>query len=126
MMNLCAGLAFHARRSPDKTAIIYEGEKISFAGLHGRVMQMAAYLRAKGIRQGDVVALFMKNSPAYIDISFAASAIGAIFVPINFRLAAPEAEFILQESGAKRLFGGRQTGIARLCAPGLGAHPSGK
>lgn len=104
MMNLCAGLAFHARRSPDKTAIIYEGEKINFADLHGRVMQMAAYLRAKGIKQGDVVALFMKNSPAYIEISFAASAIGAIFLPINFRLAAPEAEFILQDSGAKLLF----------------------
>lgn len=104
MMNLCAGLAFHARRTPDKTAIIYEGQQITFADLHARVMSMAAKLRAMGIGEGDVIALFMKNSPAYIEISFAASAIGAIFLPINFRLAAPEAEFILQDSGAKLLF----------------------
>lgn len=104
MMNLCAGLAFHARRTPDKHAIVYEGQPISFSCLHERVMTMAAKLRAMSIGEGDVVALFMKNSPAYIEISFAASAIGAIFLPINFRLAAPEAEFILRDSGAKLLF----------------------
>ena len=104
MMNLCASLAFHARRTPDKTSIVYEGQKISFASMHERVMSMAAKLRAMGVQEGDVVALFMKNSPAYIEISFAASAIGAVFLPINFRLAAPEAEFILQDSGAKLLF----------------------
>ncbi|MGE4369894.1 MAG: long-chain-fatty-acid--CoA ligase [Burkholderiaceae bacterium] len=104
MMNLSAGVAFHQRRTPNKTAIIYNDAAISYAQFHERIMQMAGYLQARGIRQGDVVALFMKNSPAFLEIAFAASAIGAIFLPINYRLSPAEAEFILGDSTSKLLF----------------------
>lgn len=57
-----------------------------------------------GIGAEDVVALFMKNSPAFLEIAFAASYLGAIFLPVNYRLAAAEADYILKDAGARLLF----------------------
>lgn len=104
MMNLSAGIAFHSKRTPGKTAIIFQDKPISYGDFHDRIMKMAGFLHAQGISKGDVVALFMKNSPAFLEITFAASFIGAIFLPINYRLSPSEAEFILKDSGTRLLF----------------------
>ncbi|MFA5664143.1 long-chain-fatty-acid--CoA ligase [Castellaniella sp.] len=104
MMNLTAGVDFHRLRTPDKVAIVYQGQGIRYGDFHGRIMKMAGYLQARGLKQGDVIALFMKNSPAFLEISFAVSAIGAVFLPINYRLAPAEATFILENSSARLLF----------------------
>ncbi|MBB5319763.1 acyl-CoA synthetase (AMP-forming)/AMP-acid ligase II [Marinobacter oulmenensis] len=85
-------------------AIIYDDEVISYGELYHRVTRMASLLHAKGIGQNDVVAMFMKNSPAFVEIALAISYVGAVFLPINFRLAAGEAEHILKDAGAKLLF----------------------
>lgn len=104
MMNLSAGVAFHSKRTPGKTALIYQDRPVTYADLHDRIMTMAGFLQKRGIQQGDVVALFMKNSPSFIEIAFAVSAIGAVFLPINYRLSPAEAEFILSDSTSKLLF----------------------
>jgi len=61
-------------------------------------------LAARGTVKGDVVAVLMKNSAAFIEIALAASHAGAVLLPINFRLAAEEVEYILGHAGAKLLF----------------------
>ncbi|MDM9558452.1 AMP-binding protein [Bordetella petrii] len=104
MFNLSASIAYHARRTPDRTAIIYRDVPVSYAQFHARILQTAAMLRAHGIGRNDVVALFMKNSTAFLELAFAASYLGAVFLPVNYRLAAPEARYILGDAGAKLLF----------------------
>lgn len=104
MINLSASISFHATRTPDRIAVIYQGEEISYGNLNERILRMAALLHEKGIRRGDVVALLLKNSPAFIEIAFGASYLGAVFLPINYRLAALEVDYILRDAGAKLLF----------------------
>ncbi|MBM3554535.1 MAG: AMP-binding protein [Alphaproteobacteria bacterium] len=101
MVNLSAFLRFHATRTPDRLALVFEGQRISYGDLHDRAMRMAAFLAAKGVGRDDVVAVFMKNSAAFLEIAFATSHLGAVFLPINFRLAADEAGYIRENAGAK-------------------------
>lgn len=104
MVNLHASVAFHALRQPDKTALIYADEAISYACFNRRIERMAALIASKGVGDGDVVALFMKNSAAFLDIAFAISYLGAVFLPINFRLACDEAQHIIEDSQARLVF----------------------
>ena len=104
MLNLSAFIAFHAKQTPDRTALIYRDAAISYRDFDDRIRRTAALLHSRGIGAGDVVALFMKNSPAFLEIAFAASYLGAIFLPVNYRLAPAEADYILNDAGAKLLF----------------------
>ncbi len=104
MVNLSAFIRFHASRTPDRTAVVYGDLRISYAELADRCSRVAALLVARGIREGDVVAAFMKNSPAFLDLSFAVSQIGAVFLPVNYRLAAEEVAYIADNAGAKLVF----------------------
>lgn len=103
MMNLSASTSFHAIRTPDATALIYRGVRISYGELWRHVEALSAWLAAKGICEGDVVAVFMKNSPAFIETAIATSHLGGVFLPINYRLARDEAAYILNNAGARLL-----------------------
>ncbi|MDX1431937.1 MAG: AMP-binding protein [Gammaproteobacteria bacterium] len=103
MINLSAFSAFHARVMPEAVALIYDDESISWNAFHLRVLRAAALLRDHGIVAGDVVALLMKNSPAFLELAFAASHLGAVLLPVNFRLAAEEVRYITGHAGAKLL-----------------------
>jgi fatty-acyl-CoA synthase len=104
MVNLSAFIRFHATRSPERLALIYEDQRITYGQLHQRIGHLAAFLRAQSVGEGDVVAVFMKNSAAFLEIAFAASHLGAVFLPINFRLAREECRYILENAGARRVF----------------------
>ncbi len=104
MLNLSASIAFHARQTPERPAVIYHDRHIGYGEFYIRIQRMAALLHAHGIGPGDVVALFMKNSPAFLDIAYAASYLGAVFLPVNYRLAAAEADYILSDAQARLLF----------------------
>ncbi|MFI2436157.1 o-succinylbenzoate--CoA ligase [Streptomyces sp. NPDC018693] len=71
--------------------------------LHTRVTRLAHALRTRGIRRGDRVAYLGPNHPAYLETLFAAGTLGAVFVPLNTRLAGPEIAYQLTDSGAKAL-----------------------
>src|SRR6516165_9596016 len=101
MVNLSSFIRYHARRTPQKVAVIYQDERVTFAELLARIETMAGYLAARGIGPDDVVAVLMKNSIAFLEIAFAASHLGAVFLPINFRLAADEVEYIAANASAK-------------------------
>ena len=103
MINLSSFVAYHARREPDRDAIVYNGARISYGALIGRIERLGGWLAKEGVAAGDVVALLMKNSAAFLELAFAASHVGAVFLPINFRLSAAEVGYIVENSGAKLL-----------------------
>jgi fatty-acyl-CoA synthase len=103
MINLSSFIAFHARRTPSRCALKYRGQEISYASFDQRLRTVAGWLASRGVGPDDVVAVLMKNSTAFLEIAFAASHIGAIFLPINYRLAADEVAYIVQNSGARIL-----------------------
>ena len=96
-------LARHAHQIPDRVALRFAGESTTWRQLHERVGHAAGGLQAHGVGFGDRVAIMMTNRPEFLDAMFAAGALGAIAVPINFRLTPEEIAFILDDSGARVL-----------------------
>jgi fatty-acyl-CoA synthase len=94
-------IARHAFATPDEVAIRFLGESITWSRLDDRVQRLAAGLSARGVSKGDRVAILMTNRPEFVETALAASAIGAIAVPLNFRLAPDEVAYILGHCGAR-------------------------
>jgi len=91
-------VAHHAATRPDKVAVVDLGTDRSFTWveMNERTSRLATALRVDfGIRLGDRVAVLAHNSSNFFEVQFACWKLGAIFVPINWRLAIPELEFIL-------------------------------
>jgi fatty-acyl-CoA synthase len=103
MIGLSSFIAFHARQNPAKCALKFRGEEISYGAFIERIRIVGGWLASRGIDPDDVVAVLMKNSAAFLDIAFAVSHIGAVFLPINFRLSADEVAYIVENSGARLL-----------------------
>ena len=101
--NWCAVLEHHAIRSPDKPITIYEGSALSYAQMASRVSELAGGLQARGVGRGDVVAILLRNCPEFLEVLFASNHLGAVAMPINWRLAAAEVRYILDHSGARAL-----------------------
>ncbi|TAK86191.1 MAG: long-chain fatty acid--CoA ligase [Betaproteobacteria bacterium] len=89
-MDLSHWIERHARFAPGAVAIRFEGRDISYAQLAQRVGSAASALAARGVRQGDAVAYLGLNHPAALVLVFACARLGAMFVPLNWRLAPPE------------------------------------
>jgi fatty-acyl-CoA synthase len=102
-MNWFAVLAHHAMRTPDKAIAVSEGETTTYAAMATRAAALAGGLSGRGVGRGDVVALLSYNCPEFLETIFAANYLGAIAMPINWRLAAPEVRYILEHSGARAL-----------------------
>src|ERR1700753_4148514 len=103
MINLSSFIAFHAKRTPDRCALKYRDEDISYRVFDERIGRTAGWLASRGIGADDVVAVLMKNSSAFLELVFATSHIGAGFLPINYRLSADEVGYIVGNSGARLL-----------------------
>ncbi|MER7561722.1 o-succinylbenzoate--CoA ligase [Streptomyces sp. NPDC097941] len=95
--------ARRARKTPHRTALIHGDTTVTYAELRTRVTRLAHALRARGIRRGDRVAYLGPNHPSYLETLFAAGSLGAVFVPLNTRLAGPEIGYQLSDSGARAL-----------------------
>jgi fatty-acyl-CoA synthase len=104
MVSLSASVAWWARTEPQRTALVCGGQRVSYAQLQRRIAAASGLLAAHGLRPGEVVALLMKNSPAFIELALAASHAGAVLLPINYRLGADEVAYIVGHAGAKLLF----------------------
>ena len=79
------------------------GSRCSFAELNARCNQTANALAGLGVQPGDRVALLLMNSVEFAESFFAVAKLGAVVVPVNWRLVADELEFILKNSGASVL-----------------------
>ncbi|MCT8973408.1 class I adenylate-forming enzyme family protein [Microbaculum marinisediminis] len=109
MRDISLWIERHASFQPDKPAIRFAGETLSYSGLAGRVDKMAWVLAsAFGARRGDRIAWLGFNHPDLLVLMFAAARLGMIVVPLNWRLAAPEHAFILRNAGAKAAIGHKQ------------------
>jgi fatty-acyl-CoA synthase len=96
--------------SPDRDAIWFEGTTTSHAGFAERVRRAAAALAGLGVVAGDRVAWTGGNHPSALETLYACGQLGAIWVPVNARLAAPEAEYVLRHAGASVVVHGRELG----------------
>lgn len=95
--------ARRARISPQRRAIVYGDSAVTYAQLAARVTRLAHGLRSLGTAHGDRVAYLGRNHPAFVETLFAAHALGAVFVPLNARLAPAELDYILDNAGASAL-----------------------
>jgi fatty-acyl-CoA synthase len=102
-MNWFAVLAHHAERNSDKPMVVFEGTTITYGEMADRACALAGGLRAEGVGRDDVVGILAYNCSEFIETLFAVNALGAIAMPINWRLAAAEVRFILEHSEAKAL-----------------------
>jgi len=88
---------------PQKIALISEDHPYTYQEVNQRTNQLCHLLLNFGVRKGDRAAVLLHNCHQYLEIYFALSKIGAILVPLNWRLAGPELEFIIKDSGCKML-----------------------
>jgi acyl-CoA synthetase (AMP-forming)/AMP-acid ligase II len=116
-------LEHHARNTPDKPLAIHGADRITYAAMVERAAAVAGGLAARGVGEGDVVGLLSYNEIDFLTTIFAANHLGAIAMPINWRLAAAELHYILEHSQARALVCDRalvalaDDAIARLDAP---------
>lgn len=98
-----AVLEHHARRTPNKPIAIFGTEVVTYQGMVEWAASIAGGLHARGVGRGDVVGLLSYNSTEFLATIFAANHLGAIAMPVNWRLAAPELRFILEHSETRAL-----------------------
>ncbi|MBV7378039.1 class I adenylate-forming enzyme family protein [Maritimibacter dapengensis] len=104
-MNMAHWLARAASRAGDDPALFYGHRQVaSYGAFFREASSVAGALREQGIEPGDRVALFMKNVPDYLIVLYGIWICGAAAVPINAKLHAREAAFIVEASGAKMVF----------------------
>ena len=102
-MNIAWWVKRWSELHPHKTAIIFERHRISYLDLYRKINRACCWLQYLGIEKGDRVAAMLGNCPEFLELFLACSKLGAIFVPVNFRLAAPELDYTLTHS-RPRLF----------------------
>ena len=105
---------------PERVALEGDDLSFSFAGLEDATARVAAALGALGVTKGERIAWFGKNSATYFALFFGAARAGVVMVPVGWRLAEPEAAFIIDNAEAKLLFLG--DGF-EACAATLGQRP---
>jgi long-chain acyl-CoA synthetase len=103
-MNVADIVQHHGLWHPDHPAVVCGASRLTYGALAARTKRLANALSGLGVTRKTRVAVLSTNSAESVEIVFAIAALGATWVPINFRLAPPEIEFILQDSGATFLF----------------------
>src|SRR5712692_8321337 len=104
-MDLSDLIARNAAFTPDKVAVRHAGGALTYAAFAARITAAARALKSLlGIGRGDRVAVLAANHPDYLVLLYACARLGALLVPLNWRLAVPEQLFILTDASAKALF----------------------
>ncbi|RIL06895.1 MAG: 2-succinylbenzoyl-CoA synthetase [Proteobacteria bacterium] len=103
--NLGLFLAKRAQLSPSVEALVEveRGRRFTYAELEARACRAANALAAQGVRRGDRVALLLMNGVEYLESYFAIAKLGAVLVPLNWRLVPDELAFIVKDAGATAL-----------------------
>ena len=94
-------IARKAVRHADRDAIVCGDQRITYGEFSDRIARLTDALAARGVTAGQRVAYLGNNHPSLLEVFFATANLGAIFVPLNTRLAGPELEFMLENSAAK-------------------------
>ena len=94
------------RAHPERAALIFGEDERTHAALHERAQRLATVLAQAGVRRGDRVALLLHNGLEFPESLLACHVLGAVAVPVNFRLAADEIAYVLRDAGARVLIAG--------------------
>jgi fatty-acyl-CoA synthase len=106
----------NAAFTPDKPALRYQGEVWTYPYLSERIDALARAMKSQlDVHRGDRVAVLALNSPDYLVLLYACARLGAMLVPLNWRLAVPEQVFILADASVKVAF--VAAGFSAICAP---------
>ncbi len=121
-MNLSDLIDRNAAFAPDKPAIHFAGRTLTYADFAARIAATARALKSElGVGRGDRVAILSLNHPDYLVLLYACARLGAMLVPLNWRLAVPEQVFILSDAGVKALV--VEKGFAAVIEPLKAALP---
>jgi fatty-acyl-CoA synthase len=113
----------HAAFTPAKPALRFEGRALTYAGLAERIEAAARTFKSElGIGRGDRVAVLAANHPDYLVLLYACARLGAMLVPLNWRLAVPEQLFILTDASVSALV--VEKAFAAVIAPLGEARPT--
>jgi len=107
-LGLAEWLRRRTLRAPHRPALTCGEVTWTYGALWRHVEQISAVLVAHGVRSGDRVGYLGVDDPLFLAIQFAAARIGAIFVPLNFRLTGPELAFIINDAGLQLLLADRE------------------
>src|SRR3989440_1673425 len=103
-MDLSQLIERNAAFTPDKAAVVFEEETLSYSAFHARVQLTACALKSEfGVSRGDRVAILSLNRPDYLVLLYACARLGVMLVPLNWRLAVAEQLFILSDASVKVL-----------------------
>lgn len=103
-MHIGGLLSHHAKYAPDRTALIFEGQRLTFGELQARVMRLAAALVEAGCRKGDRVATVLPNCVELIEIYWACAATGLVAVPLSPLLMPTGLASLLTDAAPRRIF----------------------
>ncbi len=104
-MNLGQIQKLNTKKFIDTVALVDKDRSFTYPAMNKRVNQLAHSLTALGLQKGDKVAVILENCIEIVELFLATAKTGIIMVPINFRLAGPEVEYIVNNSDAKALVG---------------------
>jgi fatty-acyl-CoA synthase len=106
----------NAAFAPDKPAVLFGGATLTYAAFAARIVATARALKSQlGIGRGDRVAILSLNHPDYLALLYACARLGAMLVPLNWRLAVAEQVFILTDASVKALV--VEQGFSAVIAP---------
>lgn len=105
---------------PDRDCIVFEGRRWTYVQINERINQLVNALSKLGVEKSDRIGILHVNCNQYIETYYAASKLGAIFVPLNFRAKADELSFMIGNSEVKVLFvGSRYLDMVNTILPQL-------
>ncbi len=121
ILNVGEVLGVHARLTPDRPAARDLSRTLTYAQYEERANRLAHAFAGLGLAKGDRVAVYAYNRLEWMEIYAACAKSGVVAVPVNFRLAAPEVRFILEDSGARAVLA--EADLCEALAPLRGALP---
>lgn len=105
-MNTSNFVSIPAAMFEDQEILVFEDHRLTYGQLWQAIQRLANALHAVGIRRGDCVAVLQTNSHHYVEAYYAAAALGAVFLPLNYRAKLPELEYMVTAAQVKVLLVG--------------------
>ena len=105
-MNTSNFVSIPASMFEDQEILVFGDHRLTYGELWTNIQRLANALRALGVQRGDCVAVLQTNTHRYVEVYYATAAIGAVFLPLNYRAKLPELEYMIATAQTKVLITG--------------------